>query len=332
MNFLKNFFGWNNNQAQDRPLFGMVIRNRTDQEPDNISLFALPNNKIASIHDNCKIITIIESGNLQIKQDYIIKHLDTKQQVPQLLINFAYFNNHKYLLGYYSKGDSFPIANVAIGSFTNTEFTLEKIIQNIFPIHGLLKAIPIGNNRIACHNQYESIIIYNCDSEDINTPIATLKGHRSNVSSIIKLKNKDILVSASLDYNFIIWNLSTYQKESVIKGVECSSSNSLLELENGKVIVGGRLSIKIIDITKRTIDIEIINGKLGTLMSFCEMDNNTIICGCSEGMIWKLNPNTKEILKHNSIGAKFNVIHIIKINEKSFVTIVPYNTIKIFDI
>ena len=42
----------------------------------------------------------------------------------------------------------------------------------------------------------------------------------------------------------------------MIKGVECSSSNSLLELENGKVIVGGRLSIKIIDITKRTIDIE----------------------------------------------------------------------------
>ena len=81
MNFLQNFFGWNNNQAQDRPLFGMVIRNRTDQEPDNISLFALPNNKIASIHDNCKIITIIESGNLQIKQDYIIKHKATSSSI-----------------------------------------------------------------------------------------------------------------------------------------------------------------------------------------------------------------------------------------------------------
>ena len=58
------------------------------------------------------MITIIESGNLQIKQDYIIKHLDTKQQVPQLLINFAYFNNDKYLLGYYSKGDFiFPLKN-----------------------------------------------------------------------------------------------------------------------------------------------------------------------------------------------------------------------------
>ena len=331
MNFFRNIFRLNNNQPQDRPLFGMVVDKERKPCPELTFLFALPNNKIASIHENCKVITIYE-GDLKIKNDYSIKILDTKQPIPQCLINFDYFNNDKYLIGYYTKEDTFLFANVAIGSFNNTEFILEKIINKVFNINGFIKAIPIGDNKIACHNQYESIIIYNFDAENINTPIATLKGHRSIVSSIIKLKNKNILVSASLDYNFIIWNLSTYQKESVIKGVECFGKNSMLELENGKVIVGGRLSIKIIDITKKTIDIEIINGKLGTLLSFCEIDNNTIICGCSEGMIWKLNPNTKEVIKHKTISTKSNVEYLIKINDKSFITLDPYNKIKLLDI
>ena len=66
-------------------------------------------------------------------------------------------------------------------------------------------------------------------------------------------------------------------------------------------------------------------------MSFCEIDNNTIICGCSEGMIWKLNPNTKEVIKHKTISTKSNVEYLIKINDKSFITLDPYNKIKLLD-
>ena len=81
-------------------------------------------------------------------------------------------------------------------------------------------------------------------------------------------------------------------------------------------VVGGYVRDYLLNITSYDVDI-CTNAKPKELIKIFDRD---------------LNPNTKEILKHNSIGTKFNVIHIIKIKEKSFVTIVPYNTIKIFDI
>lgn len=331
MNFFRKFFGWNNNQANDKPLFGVKIPKETHLSNNSSFLYSIPGNKITLISQACRSITVLDN-DLKAKKEYTIVTLYPDIPIPEQLIQFIYYHNDKYLLCYYSIVNDFFYSNVAIGTFKESEFILEKGLAKIFEVQRLVQTVPLNNNQIACITSYESIYIFSFDNEDNNKPIATLKGHKTIVASILKLRNKEILISASVDYNFIIWNLITYQKECVIKGVECIQCNSMVELEDGKVIVGGRLSIKIINVITKTIEVDILNGKIGTVARFCEMSNNIIICGCSDGMIWKYNRNTKELTKYKDLNVKTNVENLIKINENRFITLAPLSTIKVYDL
>ena len=47
------------------------------------------------------------------------------------------------------------------------------------------------------------------------------------------------MISGSDDKTLRLWNMSTYQCDTVIKGVECISTNSLYQIDKDRVIVGG---------------------------------------------------------------------------------------------
>lgn len=47
------------------------------------------------------------------------------------------------------------------------------------------------------------------------------------------------MISGSNDNTLRIWNISSYQCDTIINNVKCCNNNSLVELAANKVIVGG---------------------------------------------------------------------------------------------
>ena len=106
-----------------------------------------------------------------------------------------------------------------ISSITQSSYQCDYTIEEAHSDY-IWKVIPLRNNRIASCSWDRTIKIWNS-----NYPynlISTIKGHTSYVDSIIKLKDKDILISGSLDKTLRKWNLLTYQCISIIKNVDCA--------------------------------------------------------------------------------------------------------------
>ena len=88
------------------------------------------------------------------------------------------------------------------------------------------KVIALPNNKIAsCSNDYTIKIWKN------NIPIKVLEGHSSYVTSLLYIKERDIMISGADDGTLRLWNTPTFQCVTMIEGVEC--------LDKDRVIVCG---------------------------------------------------------------------------------------------
>ena len=100
------------------------------------------------------------------------------------------------------------------------------------------KIIALPNGRFASCSDDGTIKIWN--SNHPYELLRTLTGHSSGVTSILKLKKKDVLISSSYyDYILRFWNATTYQIITILEGVKCYKSNSLIEIDNNRIAVGG---------------------------------------------------------------------------------------------
>ena len=94
--------------------------------------------------------------------------------------------------------------------------------------HWIYKVITLPYNRIASCSEDKKINIWKSNPPYSDTPIKMLEGHRLSVNSLLYIKERDIMISGSSDGKLCLWNMSTYQCENVIEGVECSSTNALI--------------------------------------------------------------------------------------------------------
>ena len=92
----------------------------------------------------------------------------------------------------------------------------------------ILKVITLPNNRIASCSADKTIKIWKSNPPYSDIPIKVLEGHINNVISLLYIKERDVMISGSDDETLRLWNMSTYQCENVIEGVECSSTNALI--------------------------------------------------------------------------------------------------------
>jgi WD40 repeat protein len=117
--------------------------------------------------------------------------------------------------------------------FLKNELVLKKTISE----HSkeVWKVISLNNSRWASCSDDHLIIIWS--SQEPFSKIQTLTND-SDVVSIIKLKNRDILVASC--YNppaVVFWNLKTYKKEQTVEDVRTGFSTHMIELINQHIAI-----------------------------------------------------------------------------------------------
>ena len=140
------------------------------------------------------------------------------------------------------------------------------------------KVIPITNCRMASCSKDRSIIIYN-DSPPYKI-IKKLNGHEDWVDSIIQLRGKETLISGSTgnDKTLRFWNLVSYECESIVWNIKCCYMDSLKEIDNNRVIVGGADQIAIVS-TKTHQIITLFNKNIGFVNAFLLLRDGNILIG-----------------------------------------------------
>ena len=104
----------------------------------------------------------------------------------------------RYPYGIYSicEADDGTIVSCTRETITIGENTLKNPHDN-----SIFKVISLPNNRIASCSWDETIKIWTLSSD---IPFKVLKGHQDKINSILYVKEKDILISGSLDTLFCI--------------------------------------------------------------------------------------------------------------------------------
>ena len=216
-----------------------------------------------------------------------------------------------------------------ISSITQSSYQCDYTIEEAHSDY-IWKVIPLRNNRIASCSRDNTIKIWN--SNHPYNLIKTLNGHSKDVTSIIQLKDKDILISGSYyDNTLRKWNLLTYQCDEIINNVDCYYNNSLLEIDNNRIIVGGGRVITIVNISNDIIEHQIENDKLDYVWSLIQLRDGNILCGCKNGFIClydiKLNTLSFREKKINNVS----VYCLLNINTNQFISSSCFGEIKVWE-
>ena len=170
---------------------------------------------------------------------------------------------------------------------------LKKKISNqeiIFVAHSSFvnKIITLTDNSIASCSEDNNIFIWN--TQPPYNKKCSLIGHKSEVTSIIQLKNKKIVsVSGNKEGGIMkIWTMDEtndhiIKQESIINAY-CHCSNSLVEIDNNKVAVGGYKIIRIVNIKRKQIEAR-IEYHNSLISSITVLDNRCIVSASEDGNI-----------------------------------------------
>ena len=106
----------------------------------------------------------------------------------------------------------------------------------------------------------------------------------------------------------------------IINNVECQNRNSILEIDNNRIIVGGYKVITIVNISNDIIEHQIKNDRLDSVYSLIQLRDGNILCGCEDGLIclYDIKLNTlsfREEKIHN-----YEVYCLLNINKNQFIS------------
>lgn len=142
----------------------------------------------------------------------------------------------------------------------------------------VMKAIEISDEVLASCSEDKTVKIW-----DINTKecIKTIEGFKGNCNNVHKMKNLKTLVVFSGDKVCTFFDIANeYKQLSKIDNVYCYLHNSLLEIDNDRLIIGGYNDITIIDCKQFSVITKLQDEYLSYVASIIKVNNDDIIFGC----------------------------------------------------
>ena len=166
-----------------------------------------------------------------------------------------------------------------------------KITKLTKHIDWINKIISLPKNRIASCSTDKTIKIWKSDYPYSN--IAVLFGHKEKVISLLYIKERDVMISGASDGTLRLWNMSTYQCGSVIKGIQCCYMNSIYQYDRDTILVGGEKCIFIVSVLIGKIEKKIEDKEIGNVFSFVSLRyDKTVLFGGDSNKIGILYINT----------------------------------------
>ena len=183
-----------------------------------------------------------------------------------------------------------------------------------------------NNNKVV---GYGTIKIWKSNPPYSDTPIKVLEGHWDYVTSLLYMKERDIMLSESIDETLHLWNMSTYQCDKVIEGVDYCFINSLYQIDKDRVIVGEHKSFCIVNIDKCVIEKRINVKSIEYVYCFLKFrDNKTILCGCY-GIFCFYDMNTEQCTITQNNHHK-SISDLLLIDDNTFLSCSRDTTIKVW--
>ena len=173
------------------------------EHTDNVnSLLQLKDGRVASCSDD-KTIRIYDPSNDYHCDQVIKRHSEGIPSICQLDDGTIVSCSHD--------------ESIMIGDYT---------IKNAHD-YLIYKVITLPNNRIASCSYDKTIKIWKSNPPYSDIPIKVLREHSYYVISLLYIKERDVIISGSRDKTLYLWNMSTYQCDKVLEGVDCTFPNSL---------------------------------------------------------------------------------------------------------
>ena len=172
------------------------------------------------------------------------------------------------------------------------------------------KVITLTKRRIASSSKDLSIIIWN--SNPPYQPLKVLTGHTDWVDSVIQLKGREVLVSGSTgdDCSLRFWDLNTYLCIAIVKKVKCCYMDSILEIDNNRLIVGGNNLITIVNTITYQIETKYYNRTFGYTNSILRLRDGSLLIGKGNEVyreeVYQFDPFTLKILSTNTTYSQKN--------------------------
>ena len=181
--------------------------------------------------------------------------------------------------------------SIKIWTKKGSTYVVEDTIENAHEDF-IYKVIPLSLNRMASCSKDGIVKIWS--SEPPYQLVKPLKGDRGIVISILQLKDQEKLLAAYPVKNEICqWNTTNYECEKVYNEVNCCYVNSMIQLDDRKIAVGGITLLTVFDIEKEEREVHLLNRTLITALR--KIDEENLLFGTKEGVIGVYKIKTKEV-------------------------------------
>ena len=159
------------------------------------------------------------------------------------------------------------------------EFTLSDVHKE-----KITKVISLTNKRFASCSWDNTIKIFKSEEPFL---IKMLKNKGGMFSSIIQIKDKELLISEEQTIKkeiVSIWDIKRYQCIMSISGIFCHSANSIVQLDERNVLIGGLSKIVVLNFYTGKIEKVIQDSNIKHVTCICLLkEGKFILCGCEEG-------------------------------------------------
>ena len=229
-------------------------------------------------------------------------------------INYNYINSlpldNENILSYFYGG--YCIISYKIEE-DNIEYDEEEKVQYDIKY---TRVLLLSDNRVALSGE----LVFEIEIRKLRKPydiIKILKFH-NGINSEYYYKEKNKLLTGTSNYSLTIWNMDTYQIETVLEEVNYTQNNLLFQMENGVFLVGNYHIVDVNKCTYKELDSDDKKSNGLTNAKFVEKLSNGDIVTYS--ILKKMIIINKDRTKCVELAEELNTDTILNVNNDTFIT------------